>query len=277
MEKNRKCDVIVVGGGVSGVVAAVAAGRNGADTLLVEQNGYLGGVMTAVEVPHVITFHDGEGTQILRGIAQEIVEGLQKIGGSPGHVPYHMDNHLYSSTPFDPELTKHVLLELCLEADVNLLLYSYFVQALSDGKNIQGVVVENKSGRVELPGEVVVDATGDAHVAAKMGAAFDKLPREQLQPMTLLFRLGNVDVGQTLRYVKEHPEHFKIDASIDWQEFSRAAFTENCFDNFPPWIEALKTGKLPAGQAAGTAAVSSPLPRRFSGAASARRIKSSLE
>ena len=75
-------DVIVAGGGTAGVIAAVSAARAGARTLLVEQNGFLGGVLTAGMVCMFLSFHNMRGEQVAQSIPQEVVDRLLQRGGA---------------------------------------------------------------------------------------------------------------------------------------------------------------------------------------------------
>ncbi|MGB6412957.1 MAG: FAD-dependent oxidoreductase, partial [Candidatus Cybelea sp.] len=120
-------DVLVVGGGNAGCAAAIAAARHGARTLLVERYGFLGGTATAAMVGPWMTFHSSN-ERIVGGIAQEIVERLQRKGASPGHLPDSSD-YVATITPFDPEVHKALLLEMMQEAGVALLLHAYFLTA----------------------------------------------------------------------------------------------------------------------------------------------------
>ena len=98
-------DVVIVGGGVSGSVAAIAAGRAGARVLLIEEHGFLGGSLTAMGVGPMMSFHDPSGGQVVRGIPDELIERLKARGASLGHIP---DTTTYCSTvtPFDSEELK---------------------------------------------------------------------------------------------------------------------------------------------------------------------------
>ncbi|MEO9170557.1 MAG: FAD-dependent oxidoreductase, partial [Candidatus Baltobacteraceae bacterium] len=123
----REYDVLVVGGGNAGCAAAMAAARHGAQTLLVERYGFLGGTATASMVGPWMTFHSGD-ERIVGGIAQEIVERLVRLGASPGHIADSSD-YVATITPFDPEIHKALLFEMMREAGVSLLLHAWFLRA----------------------------------------------------------------------------------------------------------------------------------------------------
>ena len=176
----RDVDVIVVGGGPAGLAAAIAAARAGAQTVLVEQFGYLGGTATASLMACINGFRnqvEPETTQTVRGIAEEIVLELKALDGL-GNSPY--PQKAYPTTPgaleysyaIDTERFKVVTLQLCVDAGVDLLFHTYFADTIVDEGRVQGIIVENKSGRQALLARVVVDASGDGDVAARAGAAF---------------------------------------------------------------------------------------------------------
>lgn len=213
---NTTYDVIVSGGGPAGVTAAVAAARNGARVLLIERYGFLGGMGSAALVGPWMTFHADSNTQVVRGIADEIVDRLKAVGGSLGHVP-DTTGYVATVTPFDPELLKVVNLELCLDAGVQLLLHTWVTGAIMDGNRVTGLRIFNKSGSQELHAKVFIDATGDGDVAVAAGAEF-QVGRESdglMQPLTLMFTLGNVDMDAVKSYMKEHPDEFYRKTEFD--------------------------------------------------------------
>ncbi|HUT34880.1 MAG TPA: FAD-dependent oxidoreductase [Planctomycetota bacterium] len=175
-------DVLVAGGGPAGIGAALSAARAGARTMLVERYGSLGGMWTT-GLLNPLFDHANKG-----GIVRELVRALQARNA-------WRDDPLHPGflTTFDPEAMKFLLDELAGQAGVELLLHTWVADTLLDGPNIQGVLVENKSGRAAILAKVVVDCTGDGDVAARAGAAFEKGRPEDglMQPLTLMFRLSN--------------------------------------------------------------------------------------
>jgi hypothetical protein len=186
----RDTDVVIAGGGPAGLAAAIAAARAGARTTLIEQFGYLGGTATASLMACINGFRnqvEPDGTQVVRGIAEEIVLELNKLGGL-GKSPYQQKPYptepgqLEYSYAIDTEKFKHITLTLCADAGVDLLFHTYFSASIVEQETMRGIIVENKSGRQALLAKVVLDATGDGDVAARAGAPFwqvasDEAPR----------------------------------------------------------------------------------------------------
>jgi hypothetical protein len=196
-----KFDVVVAGGGPAGLGAAIGAARQGASTLLIERNGFLGGTATAAMMT---TFNCP--VDRLSGFSREMVARLLKEGGA-WEGP---------TIPFDPEKFKEVALAFVQEAGARLLLYSWVTDPLVIDGRVHGVTVQNKSGRQAILGSVVVDATGDADLAARAGAEVVK-GREsdgKMRPMTILFRMGGVDIERVVEYARAHPDQFTADPSF---------------------------------------------------------------
>ncbi len=204
----RDFDVLVVGGGNAGCAAAIAAARHGAKTMLVERYGFLGGTATAAMVGPWMTFHSGS-ERIVGGIAQEIVERLVRSGASPGHI-HDSSDYVPTITPFDPEAHKALLFEMMREAGVSLLLHAYVVDALVEGETVRGAAFATVAGRREYRGNVVIDATADAFVAAAAGVPTQQGDaRGRVQPASLMFRLSHVDLGKLSTYVRMHPDQMR--------------------------------------------------------------------
>ncbi|MHB0874861.1 MAG: FAD-dependent oxidoreductase [Anaerolineae bacterium] len=184
-------DVLVAGGGPAGFAAAVAAAREGARTLLLERYGFLGGLATAGLVAPILghTAADSD-TPIVEGLLRQLTERMHALGGAP-----HWEEALPEwGIRFDAEALKYAADSMAIEAGVRLLFHTLVVGVLRDGERIAGVVVESKSGRQAIAAKVVVDATGDADVAARAGApwaqgrAFDGA----VQSMGSFFHLAGI-------------------------------------------------------------------------------------
>jgi len=179
-----KPEVLVVGGGLSGVVAALAAARNGAKVLINEHYGFLGGTATAGLVSTISRF-TLEGKEVIGGISKEIIARLiEKSGVSDKG----------STKICDPELLKLILIEMLEDAGVEILLHVMATDVILKGEKIEGVITESKGGRGAILARVVIDATGDADICAMAGAPFKK-GREKdklMQSVTLVFRIGNI-------------------------------------------------------------------------------------
>jgi len=220
-------DVVVAGGGASGLVAAIAAARAGARTALVERTGCLGGTATAGMVAQWLGFYNRE-TRVVGGLAMELAGRVRTLGGSDGFNRYLLAEASANpipliNFPFNPEIMKIAADEAVLEAEVDLLLYTKTVRPLllRDGR-VEGVVVENASGRAALRGKIVVDATGDAAVAAASGvpcAGEEADLRRRRQPCTLVFRMSNVDVQRFRAVPREQKRALALAGVVEGRLF----------------------------------------------------------
>ena len=216
LKVHSESDVVVAGGGPSGLIAALAAARAGAKTILVEQYGFLGGMATAASVGPFSPFHYDD-QQITMGIPQELIERLMKAGGSTGHlkcVPEYGSGSYMAY--FDREVYKQVAFDMMQEAGVRLLLHSFIGGAVTVGNRVIGIRVANKSGFQQVLGKITVDATGDGDVAADAGAEF-KWGRESDnlgQPMTMFFEMAQVDVDALKKYVDDNPDDFEWTSNL---------------------------------------------------------------
>jgi len=204
----RNYDIIIVGGGISGAVAAIAASRCKAKTLIIEQYGFLGGMLTAAGVGPMMTFHAGD-TQVVRGITDEVIQNLVKKGKSPGHI-YDTTTYTYTVTPFDAEAMKGELESMILKSGGEILYHTMLADAKVENGKIKSITVCNKAGLSELSAKVFIDATGDADLSFFSGVEFTK-GREgdnANQPMTMNLKVKNVDVEKVKDYIRNNPKDF---------------------------------------------------------------------
>lgn len=213
---KEKYDVIVIGGGVAGSIAAIASARAGAKTLVVERYGFMGGMLTMAGVGPMMTFHAGD-TQVVKGIPDEIIETLKALGASPGHIKDTI-GYASSLTPFDAEAMKYVLEHKHIEAGGEMLYHSFFTDCKVEDHNLKSVQFWTKSGLIELEADVFVDATGDADLSVKAGVPYEYGRKLDglAQPMTMKARIGNVDIAKVRKYMKDNPEDF---FTKDWSYF----------------------------------------------------------
>lgn len=217
-------DVVVAGGGASGIAAAIAAARSGARTLLIEQRGYLGGMATAALVPAFCPFTDGE-KPVVRGIGLELMEKMKRASGEAFLRAYGSQ---LDWVPIDAESLKRVYDEEVLASGAQLLYHTFADQVLMDGDRIEGLVVSNKSGRSVVQAKLYIDATGDADLAALAGVPFQFGGEAgELQPGTMCYLVCNVDKARFLRFLDETGQNQALEKSL---------------------AEAQRTGELPEGR-----------------------------
>ena len=185
----EKYDLIVVGGGLTGVGAAVSAAREGCKVLLVEASGCLGGAMSVNLVYPFMRYwtkdpKTGERKDLSAGIFAEMNQRQEKYLKP------------LSDTRFNPDSFMLVLDEMCVEAGVEVLFHATLCGANVQEREIKSVLLATKAGLMEVEGDSFVDATGDGDLMAFAGCDF-QLGRETdglCQPMTTIFRMSGVDV-----------------------------------------------------------------------------------
>ncbi|MEK3889422.1 FAD-dependent oxidoreductase [Bacillus sp. FSL K6-3431] len=209
MKRDLDYDVVVVGGGPAGINAAIASGRAGAKTLLVERYGFLGGMSTVALVYPWMTFHTNSGNHVIKGIAQEVVDRLMAIDGSPGHLRDTV-GFTYTVTPYHPEKYKMVALDMLEEAGADVLVHSFVDKVEVDGNKITSVNLTTKSGPIRVSAKQFVDTSGDADVAYLSGAPClqGRDSDHQTQPMTMKFRMRGVNLQRIKEEMKANPGNF---------------------------------------------------------------------
>jgi hypothetical protein len=205
-------DVLVAGGGLGGVSAAVAAARAGAKTLLIERNGFPGGVATAGMCCSVFNcLYTPSHELVVRGNSLEFVEALADAGGPRRRWHEHKGHIIY-----DIERAKLVLTELLESAGASYLFDTMAAEVLMEGRRIRGLIIESKSGREAIVAKAVVDATGDADVAHLAGAPVRAIGETVRARHSYCFRVGNVDVDRFVQYFIDHPGQYPPYMDVDW-------------------------------------------------------------
>ena len=213
------CDVLVIGGGPAGTAAAVAAGRLGADTVLVERYNHLGGLSTGGLVSWIDRMTDWDGNLLVAGVGAELIDRcgpdatlgpMPEIWGSKNAVEAAywrvrtaaLRDTVQWSPTLDPEVLKLVTNDVVRESNVHTLMHCWVVAAITRDNNVEGVIFESKQGRFALTAPVVIDCTGDGDVFAMAGAGFDDdFDGESAHArLTTSFRFGNVDMRRYLDF-----------------------------------------------------------------------------
>jgi hypothetical protein len=233
----RETDVVVVGGGPGGIASAIAAGRAGAKTVLIERYGHLGGMATGGLINIFPNLSDISGKQHIFGLNQEIIDRMKARG-----VASYPDRELWGTTDrrivdhylnanmgwfyirkdpniggrervlytavLDPEVLKDELNSMVAEAGVDLLLHSWGTRPIMEGDTVKGVFFESKSGRQAILAKVVIDSTGDGDIFVAAGAEFDNELDNNIRTAWLAFTfwMANVDIKKVGEFKKSHPE-----------------------------------------------------------------------
>ena len=206
-QKLKDYDVIVIGAGPGGIPAAIAAAREGAKTLLVERNSFLGGV-AATGLP-LLAFYDRTGSQVVAGIADELVGRLGRVGATfGGAIPCPIHN---SITPVNPFWLRIIAAEMCQEAGIDMMFSAEIEDVFTTDGAVSGVLLSSRGCKYAATTRILIDATGDGTAAFLAGADYEmgQTGDRKVQPVSLVFSLGNVHIDELITYIKKHPETFQ--------------------------------------------------------------------
>jgi 2-polyprenyl-6-methoxyphenol hydroxylase-like FAD-dependent oxidoreductase len=185
-------DVLVVGSGSAGATAALAAAGQGASVALVERYGFMGGISTQVLDTFYGFYTPGENPRkVVGGIPDRVVEELKQRG----KVLYRPNTYgAGRGITYDPATLMVIWETLARAAGVKLLYHTLVIDVIQEDGRVRGVIAANKGGLVKLTAEVVIDASGDADVAAAAGVPFESAENGPVQSLTTTFKMINVDV-----------------------------------------------------------------------------------
>jgi glycine/D-amino acid oxidase-like deaminating enzyme len=190
---NTGFDVVVVGSGSAGSTAAIAAGRYGARTLLIDRLPFLGGTSTAVLDTFYAFYTPGEAPRrVVGGIGWEVAERMKGAG-----VAFERPNTYGAGTgiTYDPEFLKVTWERMAEEANVHVLLHTSVTGVEVHDGRVSSITIWNKAGQTRITANTFVDASGDADLCAMASVPYDG-PKNtpNLQSLSTIFRLANVDV-----------------------------------------------------------------------------------
>lgn len=197
-------DVVILGGGASGIGAALAAARNGASVMVVDAGPMVGGeLVSGIPVDGCLS---SAGEWVVGGVARELFDECDRLGGYIGPIN---DFRSLNVVAVDPEIMKVAVINLLNRAGVRLMLYSFADDVVMEDNSIVGLIVVARGRRFLLEASVFIDASGDGDLAIASGAKFDKGDpvTGELQPLTLMFRMVGVDAERLLRFVRDNPEN----------------------------------------------------------------------
>lgn len=232
-------DVLVIGGGVTGVAAATAAARTGARTALVEIKPFVGGnATTGLCLHNFLTKND---RQVVFGFAQEMVDRLTEAGGAVGHVPFH--GFVSAVTPVDGELFRILATEILAEAGVTVMYGVSVVGVEAEDGHVEGIRCALKGGVRTIRAKTYVDSSGDADVAVFAGASSWKGDKKtgKMQPVSMLLRCYGTDNRRIAKEIAvsepamatraDHPEPFPVYFNGSFSNWNDVVLEQGIFPN----------------------------------------------
>lgn len=203
---RMRYDVVVIGGGASGIAAAIAAANNGARTLLVDAGPMLGGeLLSGIGVAGCI---NARGEWVVGGVVRELIDECDRMGGFVGAFNEWRLNWLVCA---DPEVMKLAVPRLLKRHNVALLLHTFAEDVVVEDGRVTGVIVINKMNRTLITAEQFIDCSGDGDIAVMAGAPYEAGdPEGNFQPVSLVFRMSGVEKEPLFGFVRRHPENIVI-------------------------------------------------------------------
>jgi len=225
-------DVLVVGGGPGGLAAALAAAREGVETMLLERYGSFGGVITQNMVGTIAWYRTNPKTVDAGGIGVEFEQRASQMEASLPIFLYQV---------LDTEKFKYIADRMVQEAGIVPLLHCHTVDVIMQGGTMQGVITESKSGRQAILAKRVIDATGDADLACRAGAPCRMGPKSELEGVSVNFGCSGIDMQRFLDYTLKNPSSIS-----DWGDRSGKK-EEDEFSTYlvEPFNKAKEAGEIP--------------------------------
>ena len=232
-------DVLVIGGGVTGVAAATSAARTGARTALIELKPSVGcNATTGLCLHNYIT---KDGRQVVFGFAQELVDRLKEMGGAVGHIPFH--GFVSAVTPVDGQMFRILATEVLAEAGVTVMYGANVVGVEADGGHVEGLQCALKGGVRTIRARTYVDSSGDADVAVFAGANSWMGEKEtgKMQPVSMLLNCYGTDNRRIAEEIAvsepamatrpDHPEPFPVYFNGAFSKWNDIVLEQGIFPN----------------------------------------------
>ena len=244
-------EVIVVGGGPAGISAALAAAREGVDTILLERYGYFGGVITQSMIGTVAWYRYADTIEA-GGLLLEFEQRAKKMGATIDifgkiknkdmKVKLEQEGLIVNDKPtyevLETELFKYMADQMIHKAKVTPLLHCYVTDVIMEGDTISGVITESKSGRQAILAKRVIDATGDADIAFHAGVPFRKDSKDKLMEVTVNFGCSGINIDKFLNYFYLNPGKIGDWGETDDEDAYSTYLTE-------PFKKAREAGEIP--------------------------------
>ena len=226
MGYDTQYDVIVCGGGTSGVAAAIASARNGAKTLLIEKTGILGGQMSLSGPPGFAyaRLFNPRGKRDIGGLVEETYQRLLKSGHAlPEWRSKIREKAGYTFSYVDPEWWVYLIFEMMEEEGVELLLDTLVVGVTKEENTVTGIIVENANGRNEMKAKRVIDCTGEGYVAIQAGCETACVSRDTREEVEDMYRkcYDIKELGEIMGFYELRDMALK---NGDWHPYSGAGF-----------------------------------------------------
>ncbi|MDF2617645.1 MAG: binding protein [Xanthobacteraceae bacterium] len=194
-----EADIVVVGGGTTGPLAAIAAARRGKSVVMIERFGSLGGNLT-------LGLNTKPSGALVGGLPLEIWNLARSVGGAgEDYMAVSKSGGVKIASPCDPEIMKMLLTRLCADAGVQILFETFVSMPVVEDGAVKGVIVESKSGRQFIGCKVLIDCSADGDMAAKADVPFVMGAGDAattMQPVSMYFTMAHVDIKRLAEWAR---------------------------------------------------------------------------
>jgi hypothetical protein len=232
---------IIVGGGASGLAAAMTAAKNGADVLLIESESTVGGDLFS-GMP-LLGAYTSLGDCCVHGVLDEIINVCKMIDPD-GYIGPVCDWRTVYGLCLDPEILRLAVFELLKKYNVKLILNSTVIGVNAESGRIKNLRIAGRNAVFNVDCACVVDATGGGNVTSMAGGEVDNGDDDgRFQPMTLLFRMVDVQFEPLLQFIRDNPTEALLSENPVMKKTPAEAALSLCEAGYP-YVAIASTGKL---------------------------------